>query len=57
MKFKVTATATEVRANTRHEITGTIHAASARAARIETMNECARHGYEINGVPEVEEQH
>ncbi|MBE4796148.1 hypothetical protein [Streptomyces caniscabiei] len=57
MKFKVTATATEVRANTRHEITGTIHAASARAARIETMNECARHGYEINGIPEVEEQH
>jgi hypothetical protein len=56
MKFKVTAVATEVRAGTQHEITATLDAASATDARSDTITTAAQHGYQINGLPQVEQQ-
>ncbi|MFD9248483.1 hypothetical protein, partial [Streptomyces bottropensis] len=56
MKFKVTAIATEVRAGTQHEITATLDAASATDACSDTITTAAQHGYQINGLPQVEQQ-
>ena len=56
MKFKVTAVATEVRAGTQHEITATFDAASAADARSDTIITAAQHGYQVNGLPQVEQQ-